>query len=33
MGSRDVDELKEVGCEIEIVSCSVEKLVILCYLV
>ena len=33
MGSRDSDNLKEVGCKLRKVSCSTEKLVILSYLI
>jgi hypothetical protein len=33
MGGGELDDLKEVGCELKIVSCSVEKLIIPGYLI
>jgi len=33
MGSRDIDNLKEVSCKLRKVSCNAEKLVISSYLI
>ena len=33
MGGRDIDNLKEVGYKLKVVSCSVEKLMIISYLI
>ena len=33
MGGRDIDDLKEVGHKLKIVSCDVEKLMVLSYLI
>jgi hypothetical protein len=33
VGSRDIDEIKEVCCKMEVVSCSMEKLIVTSYLV
>ena len=33
MGSRDVDNFKEVGYKLKVVTCSMEKLIILDHLI